>query len=148
MGLRWEGRASRAGSSGILFGVRDIFERSSFWIEPAKMAVYTAIAISGWLARRLLLWRSTHWPIVQGQVQYLSGAEHGFRVTYSYSVNGEYYSGTLPVRKSRALRNEDDLRAVLPVGSSIDVRYSIDKPDVSAAVFPEICSNGGFPIRV
>ncbi len=100
----------------------------------------------GWLGRKWLLSRSTHWPITHGSVQgiYPGHDKAMCLLSYSYTVNGEYYSGELPVFKGRIFCNIEAVHLALPVGSSIDLRYSPSQPHSSVGIIPEMILNGGF----
>jgi len=129
------------------------------WLDPWMLALLLKVAKllglpilggGGWLTRRWLLSRSTHWPMVQGRVQGLGpgGDKAMCLLSYSYVVNGEYYSGEIPIFKSRVFRKTDDVRLALPSGSAIDVRYSPTNPEHSVGLIPEMVLNGGFPVQV
>lgn len=117
-------------------------------VKLAKVLILPAIGGGGWFTRKWLLSRSTHWPIVQGHVQgFIPGGDESMcALLYSYSVNGEYYSGEIPILKDRIFRSEDDVRMMLPTGSTIDVKYSPTKPERSVGLIPEMIQSGGFPV--
>jgi len=51
-------------------------------------------------------------------------------LTYSYSVNGEYQSGEV-VLPRRLVSNAEQACKAFPVGTSIEVHYSPNKPEHS-----------------
>jgi len=59
-------------------------------------------------------------------------------------VDGEYYSGEIPIFRSLTFRKEEDVRAALPKDLPIDVRYCPGHPQKSVAIIPEMVMQGGF----
>ena len=106
----------------------------------AKFGFVPAGLGAGWLGRRWMLSRSTHWPVVYGTVSGVRSnplkPQFACVVTYTYVVNGEYYAGTLALPKSKRLKNEEDVSVMLPKGGSIEVRYSPRNPAQSVALLP------------
>jgi hypothetical protein len=119
-----------------------------FWLllKLVKFAALPAGFGATWLGRRWMLSRSTHWPVtwgtVQGYAPPVEGSHAVAMLLYSYSVNGDYYSGELPVPKRGAIRDKDDARHLLPIGANIEVRYSPMKPHRSVALIPEMIALG------
>lgn len=104
--------------------------RFSDWFHPAtiallakllKVLIVPAAGGGGWLTRKWLLSRASHWPIVPGRVQgFVPNTEGALcNVLYSYSVDGEYFSGELPIRKNRVFRTKEDVSMLLPIDSLV-----------------------------
>ncbi|MGO9094623.1 MAG: DUF3592 domain-containing protein [Bryobacteraceae bacterium] len=99
-----------------------------------------------WLGWRK--WTLKHWPTTPGKVEgYAQGGypvdsrpwlARGEPITllYSYTANGEYYSGEV-VLPGRIASNAAQASKALPVGTSIEVHYSPNKPGRSTARIPD-----------
>src|SRR5258706_16292021 len=85
------------------------------WAGLTRAAVVFAVvagtAIAVWLRKR----SSRHWPITFGKVEHASSFEDGFNwltdVSYSYSVEKDFYSGQFQLRsRGEKKANEQELR--------------------------------------
>jgi hypothetical protein len=105
-----------------------------------------ASAPAEWWKRR----QSKDWQLAQGRI-YQSKATHDERfwiaeVSYSYSVNGEYYSGEDKQRFATKRRAEEYARR-FPREAVIFVRYNPGKPEVSLMRRDEQVGMGAFAAR-
>ncbi len=116
-------------------------------LKVAKLLVVPALGGTGWLARRWLLSRTRHWPTTQGRIEAHHPGGDGCLclIGYSYSLDGEYYSGEMPVHKGRMMKSFDDVQEKLPVGTTLDVRYRQNAPHISVGVLPPMLVLDGFP---
>lgn len=114
---------------------------------PYLLLGYGVIFLAGllaWLWRRRTLSGSKQWPTTSGKVE---GYEQGgypvesrpysvrnapITVLYSYTANGECYSGGIVLPRHKA-SSPEQARETLPVGTSIKVRYSPKEPQRSIA---------------
>jgi hypothetical protein len=115
----------------------------------AKMAKYLLVPVlggTGWLARRWQLSRTRYWPSTHGHIEAHSpgGDACLCLLSYSYTLEGEYYSGEMPVHKGKLLKNFDDVVEKLPVGTPIEVRYRQNAPNISVGVLTPIHVLDGF----
>jgi|SRR6266850_2255624 len=103
------------------------------WAGLTRAAVVFAVvagtAIAVWLRKR----SSRHWPITFGKVEHASSFEDGFNwltdVSYSYSVEKDFYSGQFQLRsRGEKKANEQELRWK---GRNIGIRYSPRDPKIS-----------------
>jgi hypothetical protein len=104
-----------------------------WWVTLARDVVAFAITASA----GILLWfrkrRSRHWPITFGKVESASTYQDNFKwltdVSYSYSIERNFYSGQFQLR-SRCERkaNDQELRWK---GRTVTVRYSPRDPHFS-----------------
>lgn len=117
------------------------------WVLAAALVVFVLYA-----AVQLYRYRgNAAWPTVEGIIEGPpeihghgpDGTSYYAVVFYSYSVNGERYSGTwtspLKPKKQQLL---DVINAKLAAGSKVAIRYNPQKPmlsiaDVDASVFNE-----------
>jgi len=84
-------------------------------------------------------WRTRHsstWPtiassVVSGQVR-PEGYHYAVEIYYSYSVNGEYYSGVLR-HTARTRKRAEEFSRKFPPGAFLRVRFNPSRPDVSHA---------------
>lgn len=114
---------------------------------PYLLLGYAVIFVAGlgaWLWRRWIVSGSRHWPTTTGKVE--GYAQGGYDVEtrpwkvrnapitlrYSYTANGECHSGEVDLPRRKASTGEQARRA-LPVGTSIEVHYSPNKPERSIA---------------
>jgi hypothetical protein len=104
-----------------------------WWAAVARDAIALAITASAgillWLRKR----SSRHWPITFGKVESASTYQDNFKwltdVSYSYSVERDFYSGQFQVRsRSEREANHQELRWH---GRTITVRYSPRQPHIS-----------------
>jgi hypothetical protein len=104
-----------------------------WWAAIARDAVAFAIAAGTgvvlWLRKR----SSRHWPITFGKVESASSFENVSKwltdVSYSYSVDRDFYSGQFQLRsRSERKANDNELRWK---GRTITVRYSPRNPHIS-----------------
>jgi hypothetical protein len=103
-----------------------------FWLNMARDAVAFAIASSTgifvWLRKR----SARYWPMTYGTVEYgMTSDVDGWRTTlmYSYAVDGEFYSGLLPLKaRDEATADEE---ASKWKGQNLAVRYSPRDPAIS-----------------
>jgi hypothetical protein len=104
-----------------------------WWAAVARDAIALAIAASAgillWLRKR----SSRHWPITFGKVESASTYQDNLKwltdVSYSYSVERDFYSGQFQVRsRSERKANDQELRWH---GRTITVRYSPRQPHIS-----------------
>jgi hypothetical protein len=105
----------------------------TWWAAVARDAIALAITASAgtllWLRKR----SSRHWPITFGKVESASTYQDNFNwltdVSYSYSVERDFYSGQFQVRsRSEPKANDQELRWH---GRTITVRYSPRQPHIS-----------------
>jgi hypothetical protein len=97
----------------------------------AYVAVLTAMA-GGWLFRQLRFRAAQAWPMTDGTVESTTVRTEGFgrsehdiaEVNYSYSVEGEYYSG------AHEVSGESEF-AAFPKQSRVIVHYKPSNPAVS-----------------
>jgi hypothetical protein len=94
-----------------------------------KDLLYTVIAIISWVVYRVRFSRAQSWPVTQGVVEYIHLLDVDIthqvtRVSYSYCVNGEFYSGTYP------LAHRGDLKGFVR-GERIWVHYKLADPSIS-----------------
>lgn len=99
------------------------------WIALARDAVGFAIAagtaIGVWLRKR----SARYWPITFGRVESTNVTGCLTDVSYSYSVEIDFYSGHFQVRsRNEQKANEQELRWK---GRNIGVRYSPRDPKIS-----------------
>jgi Protein of unknown function (DUF3592) len=107
-----------------------------WWVAVARDVVAFAIAagtgILLWLRKR----SSRHWPITFGKVESASTYQDNFKwltdVSYSYSVERDFYSGQFQLR-SRSERKAND-HELHWKGRTITVRYSPRDPHVSVVI--------------
>jgi hypothetical protein len=109
------------------------------------LAVLGLGALWAWFWRKRTLKR---WPMVPGKVEgYAQGGYplesrpwlargEPIMVLYSYTVNGEYHAGE-EVLPRRMASNGAQAREALPVGTSVEVHYSPNKPECSNARIPD-----------
>jgi hypothetical protein len=104
-----------------------------FWLSMARDVIVFALAagtgILAWYRKR----GARYWPMTYGKVEYgLTGDLDGWKTSlmYSYSVQGEFYSGVLPLK----VRNEAaaDEQVSKWKGQNLAVRYSPRDPAISA----------------
>jgi len=103
------------------------------WMGIVRDAVGFAIAagtgIAVWHRKR----SARYWPITFGKVEFVSSFEDGFKwqtdISYSYSVERDFYSGQFQLRsRTQQIANELELRWK---GRNLGVRYSPSNPQVS-----------------
>jgi hypothetical protein len=99
------------------------------WIALARDAIGFAIAagtgIAVWLRKR----SARYWPITFGKVESASSFGCLTDVSYSYSVERDYYAGHFQLRsRSEQKANEQELRWK---GQNIGVRHSPRDPKIS-----------------
>ncbi len=100
--------------------------------------------VSGW--RYYERQGTQNWPEVEGTVEQYRKittdgddrhAKHG--IAFSYSVNGEFYSGEMIAeRLLKFPRTEDDVRRLYPIGSKIRVRYRTSRPEAPVPIPAEV----------
>ena len=99
--------------------------------EAVAFAFASGTAVVVWLRKR----SARHWPMAFGKVESASSYQFNSRwltdVSYSYSVDGEFYSGQFQLT-SRTERKADEQQSRWK-GSSVGVRYSPRKKEVSVA---------------
>jgi|HubBroStandDraft_1064217.scaffolds.fasta_scaffold433963_2 hypothetical protein len=104
-----------------------------WWVAVARDVIAFAVTASAgillWLRRR----SSRHWPITFGKVESASTYQDNFKwltdVSYSYSVDRNFYSGQFQLRsRSERKANDQELRWK---GRTFTVRYSPRDPHVS-----------------
>ncbi|MDT8068706.1 MAG: hypothetical protein ROO76_11140 [Terriglobia bacterium] len=98
----------------------------------AKELYILIFAAASWIAIWLKKRRSESWPITSGRVEtaYTSGEYgHVAELGYSYSSNGEYYSGLYQRKFSTESAAEKFLDSVR--NQSVMIRYQPDRPDNS-----------------
>jgi hypothetical protein len=105
----------------------------TWWAAVARDAIALAITASAgillWLRKR----SSRHWPIAFGKVESASTYQDNFKwltdVSYSYSVEKDFYSGQFQLR-SRSERKAKD-QELRWHRRTITVRYSPRQPHIS-----------------
>ena len=99
-----------------------------------------------WWKRR----RSTDWSLVQGRVHEAQATwERRFwvvRLSYSYSANGEYYSGEDKQRFATERRANEYMER-FPSNATIFVRYNPNDPEVSVMRRDEQMGMGAYAGR-
>ncbi len=99
-----------------------------------------------WGTRYLIRLRAHNWQFVFGKIEgYLPLREDpgeqplaiGY-LQYSYSVGSDYYSGEMLLSRLQTRLDLDGLKAALPSGTTIEVRYDPAHPDTSLASLPRI----------
>lgn len=95
-----------------------------------------------WLWRKWTFSGSKQWPLTSGEVYGYQQGGHDVEtrpwsvrnapitLIYSYTVNNEYQWGEIVLPK-RLAPNVAKAREVFPVGTSIEVHYSPNKPELS-----------------
>jgi Protein of unknown function (DUF3592) len=94
-----------------------------------KELLFTAFTAISWFVYRVRFSRAQSWPVTQGVVEYIHLVDvdvtHQLtRVSYSYYVNGEFYSGTYPIA------HRGDLVGFVR-GERIWVHYKLADPSIS-----------------
>lgn len=94
-----------------------------------KNLLFAAFAAISWFVYRVRFSRAQSWPVAHGIVEYIHLIDVDIthqvtRVSYSYCVNGEFYSGTYP------LAHIGDLKGFVR-GERILVHYQLADPSVS-----------------
>jgi hypothetical protein len=87
-------------------------------------------AVAEWWRRQ----QSNGWPIVSGHVQnaqiYFKDPLWVTELSYSYSVNGEFYAGYIGRHFARE-RDADEYLERFPIGMAVFIRHKTNKPEVS-----------------
>lgn len=109
----------------------------SFWQEALILAISVWTALWAWLrARKAQSWPSTQATVQHTTVRRADRQSYTHRwiaeLTYSYVVNGEYYSGSCQI-KARSERRAEELIAGWK-GRMIVLRYSQARHDISVAL--------------
>ena len=100
------------------------------------------VAVYRLAQRRIQVIGSTAWPMANGRI-FDSSVQHddihgwAAELTYSYTVFGEYYSGTYRRGFRRKKRAEIFLER-LPRETPIPVRYKADRPEVSTLLLSDL----------
>ena len=97
-------------------------------VDAGAVLVSIGTATVFWYRRR----GARHWPVTDGTVEYgLSSDVDGWRtnLVYSYSVNGDFYSGTHAVKAANEADADEQARNWK--GQSLTVRYSPRNPAIS-----------------
>jgi hypothetical protein len=94
-----------------------------------KDLLFAAFAAISWFVYRVRFNRAQAWPVTYGVVEFIHlidvDVTHQLtRVSYSYYVNGEFYSGTYPIA------HRGDLVGFVR-GEKILVHYQLADPSVS-----------------
>jgi hypothetical protein len=100
------------------------------------------IALLGWLWKRWKTRGHPHWPMAEGTVESYRAEEGRHSVTwfivYSYSANGEYYSGEFGAQlpwMSATFRSEDTVEEMVkqsyPRETKFPLRYNPEEPQWS-----------------
>jgi hypothetical protein len=109
------------------------------------IALYATAALAaflGWLWRRWKTRGNPHWPMAQATVESYRDEQGRHTVTwfivYSYSANGEYYSGEFAAQlpwASKMFKSQDKIENMVkqsyPRETKFPVRYKPEKPEVS-----------------
>lgn len=95
--------------------------------------MWLAAAVLGGMRWAFNRWREGHaqsWPVTKGTIEWTWVRQEGVRenqavpeVCYSYSVNGEFFSGTYET-------GEENFE-LFPKGTPIMIHYNPEKPSVS-----------------
>ena len=116
-----------------------------------KLSIYLLLALSGLIAvvvRNLRERKGQSWPVVEGTVESAQMAavdgQARAEVIYSYSVNGEYYSGVF-FRVTRSGRKGEEILAHFPKETRVLVHYDPRSPEVSVLDLNEIKSRLALP---
>lgn len=129
---------------------RDPFVWLAFARDAAGFAIAAVAAIIVWVRKR----SSRHWPVTFGNVEststYQDGSMWRTDVSYSYTIEKEFYPGELRLRSwSERKATEKELRWK---GRKIGVRYSPRNPQISvvriedqAWLYAEAYTGNGFP---
>ena len=122
-------------------------ERLNVLIHATNFLLTMVVIVTSWLSWRWRLSHSKYWPITHGRVEahHPSGENCLCLIGYSYSLNGEYYSGEMPIHKGPIMKSFDDVLERLPVGTAIEVRYRQNAPHDSVGVLPPMMVLDGFP---
>jgi Protein of unknown function (DUF3592) len=110
----------------------DLWTLLNFWWEIALTLMALLAGVRAWFrAREAQSWLSVHGTAASSRVHSTSGHYKSWvaELTYSYIVNGEYYSGAHHVRAWRQKRAQEIGEGWK--GRTIVVRYSQAKPEVS-----------------
>jgi len=110
----------------------DKFDQFLLFKDALLFIVAAGAGIRYWIRRR----RATSWPSTQGTVMSANASDRQpYRhsclcvLSYSYAVNGDYYSGSHSIH-ARNERRADEL-ATEWKGRSLVIRYSPSSHDVS-----------------
>lgn len=108
---------------------RDLIWWAGIARDTIPFAVVAGVGIRLWFRKR----SSRHWPITFGKVESASTYQDNFKwltdVSYSYSVESNFYSGQFQLRcLSERKANDQELRWH---GRTITVRYSPRQPHIS-----------------
>jgi len=99
------------------------------------------ISLTRRAGRRIRIYGAESWPVADGTI-FQSEVVHGdegcyAQLTYSYTANGEYFSGTYQKRFTRTKKAEAFVER-FPSGTRIPVHYKPEKPELSAVVFADL----------
>jgi len=87
-------------------------------------------ALAEWWRRQ----RSNGWPVVGGRVHsaraYYAENVWDTEISYSYSVNGEFYSGFSKRHFVRERHAEEYLQQ-FPIGTPLFIRHNSNRPEIS-----------------
>jgi hypothetical protein len=103
-----------------------------FWAAVARdvipFVIATGTGIFVWYRKR----GARHWPISHGRVEFgMTSDEGGWKsnLSYSYSVEGQFYSGVLPLKAKNESDADDQTHQWH--GQNVAVRYSPRNPSIS-----------------
>lgn len=115
-------------------------------LTMARLFPGAVSAPSEWWKRR----RSGGWPLVQGRIhEAVAVWDENFwvaHITYSYSVNGEYYSGEDKQRFATE-RRANEYADRFPTETTVFIRYNPNHPDVSVMRRDEQMGMGAYAGR-
>ena len=95
-----------------------------------------AVGVSIWAWKKWRVRGNAHWPTAQATVcSYRFDAERPI-VVYTFTVNGQYYSGEFEVPKSfsRWFRKDSPVEESFPLGLMFPIRYNPEDPSLSVPV--------------
>ena len=118
---------------------------TSFWVVLVLISLFTVIV------RNMRERAGQSWPVVNGTVESAELAVTDGRVRaevrYSYSVDGEYYSG-LFFRIPNSTKKGEKILAQFPKGLHVLVHHKPGAPDVSVLDREEIKNRAQFPVEI